>query len=121
MHRTARSDSPSARRSLVRLVPSAHLISSLSCVTSSIVEYLTGGSSERIFLYYATVRGQRPAERGDVDREDIEIKQVCPSALFELMDKRLVEDAKLLIGTAWLRDRLRSRKELLSRLETACG
>src|ERR1700730_150369 len=68
-----------------------------------------GGTSERIFLYFANVRGPRPAERGGVGDEDIEIKHLTADALFELLQQNRIEDSKLLIGAMWLQHR--SRKQ----------
>ncbi len=74
-----------------------------------------GGTSERIFLYFAKVSGPRPAERGGIGDEDIEIKHISSKILFDLMKDKLIEDLKLLIGAQWLQDYLRKEQEQISR------
>ena len=67
-----------------------------------------GGASERIFLYFAEVRdADRCAPRGGGPDEDIEILDMAPGRLFELMEQEAIEDSKLLIAALWLRERLR--------------
>lgn len=69
-----------------------------------------GGSSERIFLYFAEVGdadkigqgGGRPAEG-----EDIEVQTVSPEDLFERLLSGTIDDPKLLIAAYWLKEHLR--------------
>ena len=63
-----------------------------------------GGTSERVFLYFAEV--------GDADRvgtgggnEDIQVLEIGLEELFEQLARGLIEDAKLAIGAYWLQSR----------------
>jgi ADP-ribose pyrophosphatase len=70
-----------------------------------------GGSSERIFLYYAEVgdadKVQEGGGRGD---EDIEILYFSPNELFEKVKSGAIEDPKLIIGSAWLQQQQNTRR-----------
>jgi nudix-type nucleoside diphosphatase (YffH/AdpP family) len=69
-----------------------------------------GGSSERIFLYFATVKAADKTGKGGGDRsegEDIRIIRMPPDELFERLDRREIDDPKLLIAAYHLRDRLK--------------
>lgn len=72
--------------------------------------YLTpGGSSERIFLYYAQVsRHMRVADGGGLahEGEDIEIVEMSESDVWLALDENRIIDAKTLVGLLWLRRRL---------------
>jgi ADP-ribose pyrophosphatase len=69
-----------------------------------------GGSSERIFLYFAEVGnadkvgtgGGKPAEG-----EDIEVQSLYPADLFGRLFSGTIDDPKLIIGAYWLREYLR--------------
>jgi ADP-ribose pyrophosphatase len=64
-----------------------------------------GGSSERVFLYYAeTSESDRIGRSADTANEDIELCYMGPDELFALMRCRAIEDVKLWIGALWLRD-----------------
>ena len=71
--------------------------------------YLTpGGSSERIFLYYAAVdQSMRIAEGGGLahEGEDIEIVEMSEQQAWRALDEQRVIDAKTLVGLMWLRRR----------------
>jgi nudix-type nucleoside diphosphatase (YffH/AdpP family) len=71
--------------------------------------YLTpGGSSERIFLYYAAVdQRMRVAEGGGLahEGEDIEIVEISEEHAWRALDEQRVIDAKTLIGMMWIRQR----------------
>ena len=66
-----------------------------------------GGSSERIFLFYAPVRGAdlvAPQANGvATERENISRRELSPDDLFRLLDQGAIEDAKLMILAQWLR------------------
>ena len=65
-----------------------------------------GGSSERIFLYYAEVDGgSRASVGGGVasEHEDIETREFAPAELFEMLDKGDIADAKTIVAIQWLR------------------
>ena len=72
--------------------------------------YLTpGGSSERIFLYYATVsRGQRRGPGGGLEEEgeSIEVLEWPEDEVWRSIDAGRIADAKTLVGLMWLRRRL---------------
>lgn len=72
--------------------------------------YVTpGGSSERIFLYYAEVDGgSRESAGGGIasEHEDIEVLEFTPEELFGKLDSGEIADAKTIIAVMWLRRRL---------------
>lgn len=70
-----------------------------------------GGSSERIAVYYATVR---PQDRVDghggglaAEHEDIRIVRTPLSVFFENLDRGAYKDSKICVAGFWLRSRLR--------------
>jgi len=66
-----------------------------------------GGSSERVFLYYAEVGdADRCGRGGGTGDEDIKVVQVKLDELFERLGRGSIEDAKLVIGAYWLQSRL---------------
>jgi nudix-type nucleoside diphosphatase (YffH/AdpP family) len=71
--------------------------------------YLTpGGSSERIFLYYAAVdRSMQVAQGGGLthEGEDIEIVEMSEQDVWRALDEQQILDAKTLVGLLWLRQR----------------
>ncbi|MDA0335161.1 MAG: NUDIX domain-containing protein [bacterium] len=71
--------------------------------------YLTpGGSSERIFLYYAAVDAtMKVAEGGGLPQEgeDIEIVELSEAQAWLALDEQRIIDAKTLVGLMWLRRR----------------
>lgn len=74
------------------------------------VFYLTpGGSSERIFLYYAAVSARlRVAAGGGLrdEGEDLEIVERTEAETWAAVDAGQIADAKTLVGLLWLRQRL---------------
>jgi len=67
-----------------------------------------GGTSERIFLYFATIRtGDGEGKGGGVDDEDIRVIHKPVADLFNDLEKGRVDDPKLAIAAYWLRQRLR--------------
>lgn len=64
-----------------------------------------GGSSERIFLYFAEITNAAKSapQGGDAD-EDIAIEEVPISCLFEQLTGNKIEDPKLVIAAYWLHD-----------------
>ena len=72
-----------------------------------------GGSSERIFLYFAEVRdADKLGKGGGIEDEDIEVLQQPLDELFGQVRKGLIEDPKLIIGACWLMDYLNSIADL---------
>lgn len=66
-----------------------------------------GGTSERIFLYFAEVReSDRIGKGGGLDGEDITVVDMPVTDLFDRLKKGLIEDPKLAIGAYWLKDHL---------------
>jgi nudix-type nucleoside diphosphatase (YffH/AdpP family) len=62
-----------------------------------------GGTSERVFLYFAEVGdADRVGMGGGIDDEDIQVLEI---GLEELFARGLVEDTKLAIGVYWLQNR----------------
>jgi len=67
-----------------------------------------GGTSERIFLYFAEVTdANRIGNGGGIDDEDIKIVQPTIDELFDRLAQGSIEDPKLLIGAYWLQNRLK--------------
>jgi nudix-type nucleoside diphosphatase (YffH/AdpP family) len=68
-----------------------------------------GGTSERIFLYFAEVReSDRIGEGGGLDGEDITVLQVPLDDLLQSLAQGSIDDPKLAIGAYWLRDYLKT-------------
>jgi nudix-type nucleoside diphosphatase (YffH/AdpP family) len=69
-----------------------------------------GGSSERIFLYYAVVGDADKVGRGGGARgegEDIRLVTMKPEELFEKLRTAALDDPKLIVAAYHLRDRLK--------------
>src|SRR5262249_7869281 len=80
-----------------------------------------GGSSERIFLYYAVVTEADRANSGGGNRqegEDIRNVEITPSALFERLRLKQIDDPKLVIAAYHLKDRLKVDPPKLQPLKT---
>jgi len=72
-----------------------------------------GGTSERIFLYFAEVRdADRIEAGGGLDGEDVAVLHVPMRDLFDQLDRGSIEDPKLAIGAYRLRDFIKSRKSV---------
>jgi len=66
-----------------------------------------GGSSERIFLYFARVsEAEKLQKGGGLDGEDIKVLQIAVDDLLDRLAKGLIEDAKLAIAAHWLKDNI---------------
>jgi len=73
-----------------------------------------GGTSERIFLYFAEVRdADRIGKGGGIDDEDIKIVQMTIDELFDQLARGSIEDPKLWIAAYWLRDQLKRRDQTM--------
>ncbi|HMK69696.1 MAG TPA: NUDIX hydrolase [Xanthobacteraceae bacterium] len=69
-----------------------------------------GGTSERVFLYFAEVTdADRIATGGGDDDEDIKVVPLPIDELFDRVAAGSIEDPKLLIAAYWLQNRLKSR------------
>lgn len=69
-----------------------------------------GGSSERVFLYYAVVTNADKTGPGGGSRsegEDIRLVALTPEELFEQLRQGVLDDPKLVIATYHLKDRLK--------------
>ena len=72
-----------------------------------------GGTSERIFLYYAQVSElARPTEGGGLADEDVRVLQISVNDLFDRLAKGQIDDPKLAIAAYWLQNNM-ARIELL--------
>jgi nudix-type nucleoside diphosphatase (YffH/AdpP family) len=72
-----------------------------------------GGTSERIFLYFAEVRdSDRSGPGGGLEDEDIEVLQMPLGELFRQLRIGSIEDPKLIIAGYWLQDYLKSIDDL---------
>jgi nudix-type nucleoside diphosphatase (YffH/AdpP family) len=67
-----------------------------------------GGTSERIFLYFAEVgAADRAGEGGGIaGEEDITLVRLSTDDLFQQLERNQIHDAKLAIAAYWLKDRL---------------
>lgn len=81
-----------------------------------------GGTSERIFLYFAEVRdSDRTGEGGGLPGEDITVVPMPLDTLFKRLASGEIDDPKLAIGAYWLKDRLKAdtdREPLIQSLES---
>lgn len=67
-----------------------------------------GGTSERIFLYFAEVReSDRIGEGGGLPGEDVTVIRIPVDQLFKRLANGEIDDPKLAIGAYWLKDRLK--------------
>lgn len=68
-----------------------------------------GGTSERIFLYFAKVHAtDKTSEGGGLDDEDISVLEIPVRDLVQRLDEGLIDDPKLAIGAYWLKDYLKA-------------
>jgi len=66
-----------------------------------------GGTSERVFLYFAEVSdADRIGKGGGIADEDIKIVQMTIDEFFGRLSQGLIEDPKLLVAGYWLQNRL---------------
>jgi ADP-ribose pyrophosphatase len=66
-----------------------------------------GGTSERVFLYFAEVGdADRVGEGGGIDDEDIKVLEMPVEEIFERLARGLIEDAKLAIAAFWLQTKI---------------
>lgn len=83
-----------------------------------------GGSSERIFLYYAVVdSADKVGPGGGVAREGEDIRTVtlAPEVLFDKLRQGLLEDPKVIIAAHHLKERLRLKPGKASVLRSRSG
>jgi ADP-ribose pyrophosphatase len=79
-----------------------------------------GGTSERIFLYFAEVNeAGKVGKGGGLDGEDIAVLQIPLDDLMQALARGSIEDSKLAIGAFWLKDYLQSRNGLSRLVESA--
>jgi nudix-type nucleoside diphosphatase (YffH/AdpP family) len=68
-----------------------------------------GGTSERVFLYFAEVGDtDRVSAGGGIEDEDVKVLEVGLDQAFEQLARGLIEDPKLAIAAYWLQNRLRA-------------
>ncbi|UCH96258.1 MAG: NUDIX hydrolase [Candidatus Aminicenantes bacterium] len=68
-----------------------------------------GGSSERIFLYYAEVTDSDRVSSGggaETEHEDIQIVEFSLPELWKTLDAEKIMDAKTLVALMWLKNRV---------------
>jgi nudix-type nucleoside diphosphatase (YffH/AdpP family) len=66
-----------------------------------------GGTSERVFLYFAEVgHADRVGKGGGIEDEDIKVLEMPVEEIFERLARGLIEDAKLAIAAFWLRTKI---------------
>jgi len=71
-----------------------------------------GGTSERIFLYFAEVHdSDKTGTGGGIDDEDIRVVNMAVEELFGRLAKGTIEDPKLLVAAYWLKDYLKSGED----------
>ncbi len=71
-----------------------------------------GGSSERVFLYYATASLKDKQSAGGgllIENEDIHVLTLPTGEAFARMKSGAIQDAKSLVGLQWLEMHLQSR------------
>jgi nudix-type nucleoside diphosphatase (YffH/AdpP family) len=72
-----------------------------------------GGSSERIFLYYAEVINSdkiSPGGGADTEHEDIQIVEFSLPDLWKALDSGKIMDAKTIIAILWLKNKIATAK-----------
>lgn len=72
-----------------------------------------GGSSERVFLYYAEVDDENRVGSGGglaEETEDIQVLEFSLDELVAMLDSAEIRDAKTIIGVFWLINRARVSK-----------
>jgi len=76
-----------------------------------------GGTSERVFLYFAEVRdSDLVAKGGGLDDEDVKVVHMSLDDLLDRLANGALEDPKLLVAAYWLQDQVKScpdRKRLI--------
>lgn len=78
-----------------------------------------GGTSERIFLYFAEVReADRVGSGGGLSDEDITVVHMPVTDLFSQLDKGSIEDPKLIVGAYYLKDYMTARANRNRAIET---
>jgi nudix-type nucleoside diphosphatase (YffH/AdpP family) len=69
-----------------------------------------GGTSERVFLYFAEVGDtDRVSAGGGIEDEDVQVLEVGLDQTLEQLAGGLIEDPKLAIAAYWLQNRLRTQ------------
>jgi len=69
-----------------------------------------GGTSERVFLYFAEVGDtDRVGAGGGIEDEDVQVLEVGLDQTLEQLAGGLIEDPKLAIAAYWLQNRLRTQ------------
>ena len=75
-----------------------------------------GGTSERIFLYFAKITdADKVGEGGGLNGEDIKVVTKSANELFDDLAKKQIDDPKLVIAAYWLQDYIRRTPPLEAR------
>ncbi|MGH6677105.1 MAG: NUDIX domain-containing protein, partial [Xanthobacteraceae bacterium] len=78
-----------------------------------------GGTSERIFLYFAEAHdSDRIGFGGGIDGEDIAVLHMPVGDLMQALARGSIEDPKLAIGAYWLKDYLKARADDIRLVES---
>lgn len=81
-----------------------------------------GGTSERVFLYFAEVRkSDRLKNGGGIGNEDIKVVHLTLDDLFDRLAKGAIEDPKLLVAAYWLQDQAISHDDRKRLVDTYWG
>ncbi len=71
-----------------------------------------GGSSERIYLYFAAVEEEDRIEEGgglEEEGENIQVVELSLSTAWEMLEEGKIKDAKTIIALMWLQKRVEER------------
>jgi ADP-ribose pyrophosphatase len=76
-----------------------------------------GGTSERIYLYFATVTDSKRPGKGKygVDDENIRVLERNVNKLFDMLEHGKIDDPKLAIAAYWLKDHMHLVEDLTPR------
>jgi ADP-ribose pyrophosphatase len=81
-----------------------------------------GGTSERIFLYFAEVREADKRDKGGgVGDEDIKVVHMPLDDLFDRLADGAIDDPKLLVAAYWLQDQVKSHDDRKRVIDTFWG
>jgi ADP-ribose pyrophosphatase len=70
-----------------------------------------GGTSERIYIYYAEVKDRVNAGGGlKTEHEDIRVMELPVTRVYEMVKQGLIEDAKTLVGLLYAKEKIEYRR-----------
>jgi ADP-ribose pyrophosphatase len=69
-----------------------------------------GGMSERIYIFYAEVAARKHSGGGVAsEHEDIRVIELPVAKVYEMVEQRMIEDAKTLVGLLYARERVQGK------------